>query len=122
MGGGLLIVQIDWPEYCRVHSRRANLLIHLFAVPLFVAAVASLIGFILRGDLVSAVIALAFAFLAMAAQGRGHKTETTPPRPFRGPANFLRRWFTEQFVIFPLFFFTGRWWRQWNCAVKNNES
>jgi len=115
-------VQIDWPEYCRVHANRANLLVHLFAVPLFIVAVVLLVRCIFRGDWVSAVVVIGIAMLAMALQGRGHKEEANPPRPFASPANFLKRWFTEQFIIFPLFFLTGRWWRQWKSAAERHES
>lgn len=115
-------MQIDWSEYCRVHSSRANLLTHLFAVPLFIASVLSLVKYLLRGDWLSVAIVIVFAILAMALQGNGHKKELEPPRPFTGPANFLRRWFAEQFVIFPLFFLSGRWWRQYQAAEIQRES
>ena len=115
-------MKIDWSEYRRVHASRANLLSHLFAVPLFIASVSSLVKYVFRGDWVSVVIVLAFAVFAMAVQVNGHKKEPEPPRPFSGPANFLRRWFAEQFVIFPLFFLSGRWWRQYQAAEIQRES
>ena len=115
-------MRIDWPEYCRVHASRANLLLHLFAVPLFVAAFISLIRYVSRGDWVSASIVIVFAVVAMALQGNGHRKEPNAPRPFSGPANFLKRWFTEQFIVFPLFFVTGRWWAQWRAVAERNES
>ena len=107
-----MIEQIDWTSYLRVHSDRRNLLIHAFAVPLFIASIVFLIASIVRVEDVSIVIALALAFAAMALQGRGHKLESHAPVPFSGPGNFLKRWFTEQFVIFPLFLLSGRWWHQ----------
>ena len=115
-------MQIDWTEYLRVHSSRANLLVHLFAVPLFIASVISLIKYVLRGDWVSVAIVVVCALLAMVLQGQGHKKEPNPPRPFTGPLSFVRRWFTEQFVIFPLFFLTGLWWRQYRAAEETGES
>jgi hypothetical protein len=114
-------MSIDWSEYARVHASRANLLIHLFAVPFFIASLVSLIKYVLHGDWVSVVIVIIFAIFAMVLQGRGHKKELVPPRPFTGPANFLRRWFTEQLVIFPLFFLSGRWWRQYQDAEVRHE-
>lgn len=105
-------MQIDWTSYLRVHSDRRNLIIHLFAVPLFVGSIIALILYLVRSDYVSAVFATVLAFFAMMLQGKGHAREADPPAPFTGPGNFLRRWFTEQFVTFPLFFLTGRWWRQ----------
>lgn len=106
--------QIDWTSYLRVHSDRRNLLIHAFAVPLFIASTVFLVASIVRVEDVSIVIASGLAFAAMALQARGHKLETHAPVPFSGPGNFLKRWFTEQFVIFPLFLLSGRWWQQFN--------
>lgn len=106
-------MNVDWPEYRRVHASRSNLLLHLLAVPLFVASFVLLIFRAVDGDLGGAGFALAVSVAAMALQGRGHKLEEQVPRPFNSPWNFLRRWFTEQFFIFPLFFLTGRWWRQY---------
>jgi hypothetical protein len=65
---------------------------------------------------VPVVIALSLAFVAMVLQGRGHALERHAPVPFSGPGNFLKRWFMEQFMIFPLFLLTGRWWQQFKGA------
>ena len=117
-------MQIDWPEYSRVHADRTNLLIHLVAVPLFAGSLVSLILYLVRGDWISAVIVIGLALVAMGLQGRGHRFEAEPPRPFPGPANFIRRWFTEQFFLFPLFVLSGRWWQQYRAAgvQPHNES
>jgi hypothetical protein len=105
-------VDIDWTSYLRVHSDRRNLVIHVFAVPLFVGAFLSLIFCLIRGDYLTAVFAMFGAFAALLLQGRGHALEAHPPEPFSGPGNFLRRWFREQFLVFPMFLLTGRWWHQ----------
>ncbi len=115
-------MQVDWPDYCRVHANRFNLLIHLFAVPLFVAASLTLVKYVFRGDWLSAAFVMFVAVLAMAAQGSGHKKEPNLPRPFSGPGNFLRRWFTEQFFVFPMFLLSGRWWRQFVAAGERGET
>jgi hypothetical protein len=111
-------VKIDWADYHRVHATRANLLLHLVAVPLFAAAFVLSIIHVFRGDYLAAGLSLAVAILAMALQGRGHKLETEVPRPFSSPLDFIRRWFTEQFLVFPLFFMSGRWWRQYRLCGK----
>ena len=105
-------MRIDWADYLRVHAERRNLLMHLIAVPLFVGSFASSLICFARGETSSAVIALVLAFAAMAIQGRGHALEPESPRPFASPLDFLRRWFTEQFYIFPVFLLSGRWWQQ----------
>jgi len=46
------------------------------------------------------------------------------PRPFTSRANFLRRWFIEQFIIFPWFVLSGRWWQQLRASgnMTSDES
>ena len=112
---------IDWTSYLRVHSDRRNLIIHAIAVPLFVASIAFLIVSIVRVEEVSIGIALGLAFAAMVLQGRGHKLELHAPVPFSGPGKFLQRWFTEQFLIFPLFLVSGRWWQQFKAVDEGSD-
>jgi hypothetical protein len=109
-------VQIDWSDYLRVHADRRNLIIHIIAVPLFLGASISLAVYLLRGDYPPAAIAAALSLLAMILQGRGHAIERGAPIPFSGTINFLLRWFREQFVIFPVFVISGRWWQQLRSA------
>jgi hypothetical protein len=52
---------------------------------------------------------------AMAAQGRGHKLETTAPVPFRGPLDVVSRIFVEQWVTFPRFVLSGGLARAWRA-------
>lgn len=113
-------MQPDWSEYLRVHADRRNLLMHLFAVPLFVVAFLALLLSASAGQWSMAFAAGAAALAAMALQGRGHRLEASPPRPFTGPRNFLRRWFTEQFIVFPLFVFSGRWLQQYRRLEKKS--
>lgn len=109
-------LDLDWTSYTRVHGDRRNLLIHAFAVPLFAVSFLFLIYFLIRGAYVFAVIALFTAIAAMAMQGRGHALEAHAPEPFAGPGDFLRRWFKEQFLVFPVFILTGRWWQQFRAS------
>ena len=109
---------INWSEYQRVHADRRNLLIHRLAVPLFAAAFIAAIVSLLRLDLLAFAAALALCVAAMILQRRGHAIESNPPRPFTGPLNFLQRWFTEQYVIFPAFLLSGRWWQQYRDAAQ----
>jgi hypothetical protein len=48
---------------------------------------------------------------ALAAQGRGHRLEPETPTPFGGAADFLSRFFSEQWVTFPRFVLSGGWLR-----------
>jgi hypothetical protein len=44
---------------------------------------------------------------AMAAQGRGHRFEQSPPAPFRGPMDVVARILAEQWITFPRYVLTG---------------
>ena len=112
---------IDWADYRRVHADRRNLVIHLFAVPLFAASFVMALVFVYDGNYLWAAFAVFTALIAMAMQGSGHKFEYEAPLPFTGPGNFLKRWFTEQFLTFPLFLVSGRWWQQYRYTRPTRE-
>lgn len=111
-------MQIDWSEYARVHAHRTNLVIHLFSVPLFVGSFVSLLLYLSNGDWVSGVIVVALCLVALALQALGHRLEHEEPRPFSSFLNFLGRWFREQFLIFPVFLLSGRWWNQISASTN----
>ena len=106
----------DWNDYEPVHADRRNLCIHLIAVPLFAIALPAALILLARAELIPAILSLPLVLASMVFQGVGHAKESVPPRPFKGPPDFLKRWFSEQYFIFPLFVLTGRWWRQFQAA------
>lgn len=105
------LLRWQWQGYARYHQNRTNLLLHIWAVPLFMLAsvlvVVAVVTFSPR-LLVAAIVGLV---LSVAIQGRGHKLEPVPPEPFTGRANLLGRLFFEQWVTFPRFVLSGGWWR-----------
>lgn len=107
-------------DYPRVHSGRANLLIHIVAVPLFnlamIAAVTSVPRRAWRGMAGGLVIAAA----AFAAEGRGHALEQNAPVPFGGPFDAVKRIFAEQFITFPRFVLSGGWARAYRAAASRS--
>lgn len=100
----------QWAGYPDFHRDRRNLVLHLLTTPLFVggtlAALAS--PWLGWGALAGGLGAMA---LALAAQGRGHRLEGRPPEPFLGPGDFVGRLFVEQFVTFPRFVLSGKFFR-----------
>jgi hypothetical protein len=104
-------------DYPRVHTERANLLIHIVAVPVFdlswVAFVAAVAGRSPLGALASVAIAAA----AFAAEGRGHAIEPERPIPFAGARDVVARIFAEQFITFPRFVLSGGWLRAYRAAA-----
>lgn len=113
---------IDWPDYFRVHADRGNLLVHLFAVPLFISAFILIPVYFIRGAFGTAAFAAVLVVIAFALQGIGHSREACPPRPFSGPLNFVGRVLREQFYIFPLFVLSGRWSQQYRWASGNSAN
>ena len=107
--GGLLSWQ--WRGYSANHRDSVNLLIHILAVPAFLAGILALVTLSLRGQWIGALVALLVSLAAFALQGIGHKREPVAPEPFAGPGDFIARIFAEQFITFPRFVLSGQWAR-----------
>jgi hypothetical protein len=108
----------QWDGYPRFHRDRTNLIIHLFAVPLFVAALATAIFSAVELRWARAGVCLAVTALAFVAQGIGHKREANPSIPFDGPLDAFARILVEQFITFPRFVLSGRW----RAALRGQET
>ena len=105
------LLRWQWDGYPRYHRARANLLLHLAVVPLFLAGNVGLVVAVARGAAGLGGLALVAMLVSIALQGRGHRVEPVPPEPFTGPANAVTRILLEQWVTFPRFVLTGGWWR-----------
>jgi hypothetical protein len=98
-----------WRETPPVHRNGANLLIHVFAVPLFVLGHLFLLAaFVSTWWLV--VVGPLCIIAAIALQGYGHSLEPQQVHPFTGPRDFVRRLYAEQFCNFWRFLFSGQWY------------
>ena len=106
--GNLLAWQ--WSDYAPKHRARANLLIHVVAVPLFAAGLICLVFGVVLADWVTAAVGLVAVLVGFVAQGLGHGNEPERPVPFLGPADFISRFLAEQFITFPRFVISGGWW------------
>ncbi len=103
------LVEWAWRETPPVHKSGANLLIHLIAVPLFVAGhVLLIVGAILSWWLVA--VALASILSSLILQGVGHSMERQQVPAFTGPRDFMRRLYAEQFCNFWRFLGSGQWY------------
>jgi hypothetical protein len=108
MGIGELL-HWQWGGYAKYHQSRANLLIHIVAVPIFLFGTVALVVAVLQVSLLFLLLAIGCIVVAVALQGRGHRMEPVPPEPFSGPLNFVSRLFFEQWVTFPRFVISGGW-------------
>lgn len=101
----------QWEGYARYHRSRANLLLHIVVVPLFLAGNVMLVVSLVQGWWIAALLSVAAMVASIALQGRGHGQEAEPPVPFSSPGNAVGRIFLEQWVTFPLYVLSGGWWR-----------
>ena len=100
-------------EYASVHAHRGNLLLHLFAVPLFVGGVIVALAWALQGRFYTAALCFLAPAGAMGLQALGHSWEARQPEPFRNPIHMAARIFREQFWVFPRFVLSGGWLAAW---------
>jgi len=103
------LLQWQWNGYPKYHQARANLLIHIVAVPLFLIGTLALVGAMAKVSISPLGVAVSCIVVAVVLQGRGHRMEPFQPEPFSGPVNFIARLFLEQCVTFPRFVLSGKW-------------
>jgi len=109
--GPLELLRWQWESYPRYHTHRVNLILHLVVVPLFLAGSVILLLGVVRLSWTWLLGGAACMAVSVVAQGRGHRLEAVPPEPFTGPGNFVGRLFLEQWINFPRFVLSGRWWQ-----------
>lgn len=109
------LLEWQWEGYPKYHASRANLLLHIVVVPMFLAGNVGVIVALLDGSWGLATASIVAMVVSVALQGRGHRIEAVPSVPFTGPANAVSRILLEQWVNFPRFVATGGWLR----ALRN---
>ena len=105
------LLRWQWEGYSRYHQSRANLLLHIVLVPVFIIGNIGLLVALTQRSWLIALAAVTTMVLSIALQGRGHREESVPPEPFSSPFNAIARIFCEQWVTFPRFVLSGGWFR-----------
>ncbi len=105
------LLRLQWDGYPRVHRSRMNLLIHIVMVPLFVLGDIGLLAALPLRSLPLGAASLVVLLASVVSQGYGHRQEELPPEPFTGPADAVSRIILEQWVTFPRFVLSGKWFR-----------
>lgn len=103
------LLRWQWNGYSRYHQSRTNLVLHIFVVPVFLAGNVALIVAVIKGSWIIGFAGLAAMVVSVALQGRGHRQEAVPPKPFTSPINAISRIFLEQWITFPRFVVSGGW-------------
>lgn len=109
------LLRWQWSLYGDGHRARANLLVHLATVPIFLGGTALMVAASFFGGWLAAAGLLAMV-AAIALQGRTHKREATAPVPFTGASDVVSRIFVEQWITFPRFVLSGGFARAWRRA------
>ncbi len=112
------LLEWQWSDYSAKHRNRANLLLHIVAVPLFQIGTLILASAALTMSGAAAAVALVCMAAALVIEGRGHTLERETPTPFDGPADFVSRFVAEQWVTFPRFVLSGAWYRNLTGAGR----
>ncbi|MBV9119625.1 MAG: terminase [Chloroflexi bacterium] len=109
------LVEDQITDYPRVHRTRANLAIHVVAIPLvWLGTAAVLAGIAGRPALAAGGVAAVASSVVL--QGIGHRREPERPKPFSGAGNFATRLLTESFFVFPRYMLSGGWQSAWRNA------
>jgi len=105
------LLRWQWSDYGAKHRSRANLLIHIAAVPLFQLGSLVFVWGVLGFSLAVAAMGAVGMLASIALQGRGHRLEREAPTPFSGAGDFVTRLIAEQWITFPRFVLSGGWYR-----------
>jgi len=105
----------QWSDYPAKHRDRVNLVLHLVAVPLFLAGTLLLVAAALTGSGPGIALGVGCLLVAVVVEGRGHARERETPTPFAGPLDFASRFVVEQWITFPRFVLTGAWSRNFRA-------
>jgi phage terminase small subunit len=103
----------QWADYSAKHRNRTNLLLHIFAVPLFQIGSILLFYAIYLRSIKIVIAAVISMLLSLIIQGRGHKLESETPAPFSGALDLPSRLIAEQWITFPRFLLSGGWYRNY---------
>ena len=95
------VLRAQWDDYQRTHATRANFVVHLLTVPVFLVGTAAFFWGVATVSWGYCLMGLLAVMGAMAAQGWGHQQEASRPAPFASRTDVCVRIFLEQWVTFP---------------------
>ncbi len=103
-------IKQQWADIGVIHSSRLNLIIHVFAVPTFIIGIVGLIYSLVNLRIIEIVSFVLMMAVSLLVQSYGHSREKVRSAPFAGPMDALSRILIEQFINFPRFLMTGKWY------------
>lgn len=103
------ILEWQWEGYTRYHRSHFNLWVHIVTVPVFIASFMIFFFALITRDIQTVILSPLTMSIAFGLQGVGHSKEPTPASPFTSISNAIIRILLEQFITFPKFVFSGKW-------------
>jgi len=118
-----MISEKQYRYYQRLHQNRLNLVIHIVGSIMFIIGnILMLIGLINFIDFSQIFIGLSLLFVAIALQAIvaialqaiGHQFEPEQFDGFKGPFDFVKTFYLELVIFFPVFLFSPYFMENWN--------
>ena len=110
-----MISEKQYRYYQRLHQNRLNLVIHIVGSIMFITGnILMLIGLINFIDFSQIFIGLSLLFVAIALQAIGHQFEPEQFDGFKGPFDFVKTFYLELVIFFPVFLFSPYFMENWN--------
>jgi len=103
--------------YQNLHQTRVNLIIHIIGSILFITSNLLLLYFVVTTDLSGSLISIGLIFLSIILQAIGHQFEPVQFEGFKGPFDFIKTFYLELVVVFPVFLFSKFFRENWNQKV-----
>ena len=110
-----MISEKQYRYYQRLHQNRLNLVIHIVGSIMFIVGnILMLIGLINFLDFSQIFIGLSLLFVAIVLQAIGHQFEPEQFDGFKGPFDFVKTFYLELLIFFPVFLFSPYFMENWN--------
>ena len=110
-----MISEKEYRYYQKLNQNRLNLVIHIIGSIMFITGnILMLMGLFDFIDFTQILIGLSLIILAIVLQGIGHQFEPEQFDGFKGPLDFVKTFYLELVIFFPVFLFSPYFMENWN--------
>jgi hypothetical protein len=114
----LEITKQQWIDFGVYHSSRKNLIIHVFAAPIFIIGIVGFTYGLLNLQLIETVGSVLIMAISLGMQSYGHSNESVRSDSFASPLDAITRILIEQLINSPRFIMSGKWY----AALRNSTT
>ena len=104
------LLKWQWKGYSQFHQNRMNLIIHIFAIPLFMLSNILFVISLVKLSIIMFGISILLINFPLILEAIGHGNESMKAIPFSSVMNAVVRLFLEQWITFPRFVISGNWY------------